>query len=77
MSRGEFWAFVGVACAVAFIVALLLTACQMPLRSAEYFPQLFLAALGLELPQRQLDAAFHNSSPGRGISVAILVANPV
>ena len=33
MSRGEFWAFVGVACAVAIIVVLLLVACQMPLRT--------------------------------------------
>ena len=32
MSRGEFWSFVAVACAVAIIVALLLVACQMPLR---------------------------------------------
>jgi hypothetical protein len=35
----EFWAFMGVACAVAVIVALLLTACQQPLRSAEYLAQ--------------------------------------
>jgi hypothetical protein len=32
MSRGELWAFLAVACAVAVIVALLLVACQAPLR---------------------------------------------
>ena len=31
-SRAELWAFVGIACAVAIIVALLLASCQMPLR---------------------------------------------
>lgn len=32
MSRGEFWAFVGIACALIVILALLLASCQMPLR---------------------------------------------
>jgi hypothetical protein len=32
MSRGEFWAFVGVGAALIVILALLLAACQMPLR---------------------------------------------
>jgi uncharacterized membrane-anchored protein len=32
MSRGEMWAFLAVACVLAFIVLLLLTSCQMPLR---------------------------------------------
>jgi hypothetical protein len=31
-SRAELWAFLAVACVVAFIVVLLLTSCQMPLR---------------------------------------------
>ena len=41
MSRAELWAFMGVACAVAVIVALLLAGCQAPLRtaSAEYLSQ--------------------------------------
>ena len=38
-SRAEFWAFIAIACVVAFIVVLLLTSCQMPLRSAEYLSQ--------------------------------------
>ena len=33
-TRAEIWAFLAVACAVAFIVALLLAGCQMPLRTA-------------------------------------------
>jgi hypothetical protein len=33
MSRAELWAFIAVACAVAVIVALLLVACQAPLRT--------------------------------------------
>jgi hypothetical protein len=33
MSRAEIWAFLAVACAVAVIIALLLVACQMPLRT--------------------------------------------
>jgi hypothetical protein len=33
MSRGEMWAFLAVACAVAVIVALLLAGCQAPLRT--------------------------------------------
>lgn len=33
MSRAELWAFLAVACALAFIVALLLAGCQMPLRT--------------------------------------------
>ena len=32
MSRAELWAFLAIACVLAFIVLLLLTACQMPLR---------------------------------------------
>jgi hypothetical protein len=31
-SRAEFWAFLALSCVVAFIVLLLLTSCQMPLR---------------------------------------------
>jgi hypothetical protein len=33
MSRAEMWAFLAVACVLAFIVALLLAGCQMPLRT--------------------------------------------
>jgi hypothetical protein len=33
MSRGEMWAFLAIACVLAFIVMLLLAGCQMPLRT--------------------------------------------
>jgi hypothetical protein len=33
MSRAELWAFIGIACALAVIIELLLVACQMPLRT--------------------------------------------
>jgi hypothetical protein len=32
-TRGEMWAFLAVACALAIIVALLLVGCQAPLRT--------------------------------------------
>jgi hypothetical protein len=32
-SRAELWAFLAVACVVAFIILLLMASCQMPLRT--------------------------------------------